>query len=89
MKGHGENLPVIASSVFLVIHKFPQHKGVIQRLYKSNDEFRALCDDYLKCKEALTYWNISNSDQAPLRVNEYQSLLEGLENEILRHLKDC
>ena len=81
-------MPVIPSSVFLVIKKFPEHKGEIQRLFKSDDEFLTLCDDYRMCKEALAYWNISDSDQAPLRVNEYQLLLKELENEILLSVND-
>ena len=76
-------MPVIPSSVLLVIKKFPEYKGVIQRLFKSNNEFLILCEDYRMCKEALAYWKISISNQAPLRVKEYQSLLEELKNEIL------
>ena len=81
-------MPVIPSSVLLVIKKFPEHTAVLQRLFKSNDDFLALCDDYQMCKETLAYWNISDSDQAPLRVDEYQSLLEELETEILLNVID-
>jgi len=88
MTGQGETMPVIPSSIFLVIKKFPEHKGAIQRLFKSDDEFLTLCNDYRMCKEALAYWNISNSEQAPLRVSEYQSLLEELENEILLNVHE-
>ena len=79
-------MSALPSSVFLVIKKFPEHKGVIQRLCKGNDEFLTLCNDYRMCQEALAYWKISESDQAPLRVNEYQSLLKELENEILMNM---
>ena len=79
-------MPVIPSSVLLVIKKFPEHKAVIQRLFRSNDEFLTLCDDYRMCKEALAYWNISASNQAPSRADEYQSLLKELETEILMSL---
>ena len=76
-------MPVIPSSVLSVIKRFPEHTAVLQRLFKSDDEFLTLCDDYQMCKEALAYWSNSDSDQAPSRANEYQSLLKELENEIL------
>lgn len=76
-------MAVIPSSVFSVIKKFPDHKVVIQRLFQSNDEFLTLCDDYRMCKEALAYWNNSDSEQAASRINEYQTLMLELENEIL------
>jgi hypothetical protein len=81
-------MPVIHSSVFLVMKEFPEHKTAIQGLAKSDEKFLTLCDDYRICKEALAYWNSSESDQAHFRVREYQSLLEELEAEILRNLND-
>ncbi len=81
-------MPVIPSSVFFVMKKFPEDRAVIQRLFKSDDEFLMLCDDYWRCKEALVYWNMSTSDHAPLRISEYQSLLKELENEIMRTVHD-
>ena len=83
MKVKGAIMSVIHSSIFLVIKKFPEHRGMIQRLSKSNGEFQTLCEDYRMCKEALGYWNISDSDQSLLRIKEYRSLLKELENEIL------
>jgi hypothetical protein len=79
-------MPVIHSSVFLVMKEFPEHKRAIQRLAKREERFLTLCDDYRICKEALAYWKSSESDQAFLRVCEYQSLLAELETEILRSL---
>ena len=81
-------MSIIHSSIFLVIKKFPAHKGVIQRLSEYNDEFLTLCEDYRICKEALEYWNLSDSDKAPERCSEYQSLLNELENEILLNVHD-
>ncbi len=81
-------MPVIHSSVYLVMKEFPEHKATIQNLVKSDEKFLTLCDDYRICKEALAYWNSSESDQAPFRASEYRSLLEELETEILRSLND-
>lgn len=79
-------MPVIYSSVFSVIRKFPENTNVIQHLYKSNDEFTTLCDDYGLCKKALAYWNRSDSDQTAIRIREYQWLMKKLENEILNEV---
>ena len=81
-------MPIIPSSVSLVIKRFPEHKGVIQRLSNSNYEFLTLCEDYRMCKEALAHWNISDSDQAPLRIKEYRLLMKELEDEILLNMND-
>ena len=81
-------MSIIHSSVFLVIKKFPEHKGVIHRLSECDDEFLALCEDYRICKEALEYWDVSDSEKAPDRSSEYRSLLKELENEILVNMKN-
>lgn len=81
-------MPVIYSSVFLVMKEFPEHKIAIQSLVKREEKFLTLCDDYRICKEALAYWKSSESDQALLRESEYQLLLAELETEILRSLND-
>lgn len=81
-------MSVIHSSIFLVIKKFPEHKDVIQRLSKYNEQFLTLCEDYRICKESLVYWGVSDSDEAPVRCSEYRSLLEELENEILISIRD-
>ena len=81
-------MSVIPSGVITVIKKFPEHKRVIQHLAEYKDEFLELCEDYRICKAALEHWNLSDSEGAPLRVNEYRSLLEELEHEILVNIND-
>ena len=81
-------MSVIHSGIFTVLKRFPEHRHVLQRICRSNDEFLTLCEDYRLCKEALAYWNISDSNQAPLRVKEYRSLLKELEIEILMNMND-
>ena len=36
------------------------------------------------CSEALEFWNQSELDYAPVRVEEYEALLEELKNELLQ-----
>ena len=77
-------MPVIHSGVFTVLKKFPEHRHALQRLFRSNDQFRTLCKDYRMCEAALDHWTLSKLEQAPLRKREYASLLQELEIEILQ-----
>lgn len=81
-------MSVIHSGVFTLLKKFPEHRHVVQRLFRSNDEFLTLCEDYRICKEALDHWTLSKLEQAPLRKREYASLLRELEIEILQSVDD-
>ena len=50
-------------------------------------EFLDLCEDYEACVNASLYWADSNTPEAKTRVNEYRTLIEELETEILQALK--
>ena len=79
-------MAVIHSSVHELTRKFPKHKDAIKHLAKSDDLFLTLCEDYINCKKALSYWADSKSELANIRSAEYISLLQELENEILQKL---
>ena len=81
-------MTVIHSGVFSVIKSFPEQKGVIKSLLKKKGSFPTLCEDYRICKEALAHWNLSDSEEAPERSREYQSLLQELEAEIMQNVKE-
>jgi len=74
-------------SFFTVAKHFPHHRPLIQSLVRSSPVFRETCMDYHKCGEALQHWLESDSDQAVMRVTEYEELLQSLELEILYYLK--
>ena len=77
-------MAIIKSGVFHVLEKFPDHAEDIKRLYKENQDFQIMCEDYRQCSTALRYWNRSASEEAPARREEYGMLLRDLEEEILR-----
>ena len=81
-------MTVIQSSLFLVLEKFPDRAGDIKRLYKENQEFQTICEDYRQCAEALHHWNQSHEKAAPTRRQEYAQLFQELMDEIRLYLNE-
>lgn len=81
-------MPVVHSSLFYVVRRFPYHKDTIHQFFKENEDFKIICDDYRLCSEALTGWKQSESEEAPARRKEYADLLHGLELEISQILNE-
>jgi len=74
------------TSLCAVIERFPRRKTAVRQLFKENNSFQTLCEDYRKCAEALRYWSQSTSEEAVDRREEYAVLLRDLEAEILENL---
>lgn len=74
-------------SYFTVSKFFPAHRPLIQHLFRSSHVFRETCIDYHKCFKALHYWSKSLSQEAPLRKQEYSTLLSELKQEILQSVR--
>jgi len=81
-------MPVIQTSVFTVLELFPDRVDTIKQLFKENETFQSVCEDYRRCAEALHHWNQSASDEAPVLREEYAGLLQDLEAEILQNLNE-
>ena len=81
-------MPVIQTSVFPVLKRFPDHMDTVKQLFKENETFQSVCEDYRRCAEALHHWNQSASDEALVRREEYAGLLQDLEAEILQNLNE-
>ena len=81
-------MPVIQTSLFSVIKRFPDRKDIVRRLFKESENFKAVCEDYRKCSKALHHWDRSDAEEAPLRRAEYSVLLQELEAEILQCLTE-
>jgi hypothetical protein len=78
----------VQKSLSVVLKKFPGHEDEIKRLFRVNETFQSLCDDYRRCAEASQYWHQSTSEEAPARREEYGDLLQDLLEEILQTLKE-
>ena len=66
--------------------RFTDQKDAIDDLMAEDREFRALCEDYNACVNALRYWAGSKAPEAKTRVNEYRTLVHELEEEISQAL---
>jgi len=67
-----------------ILKRFPEKSGSLALLIAEDPEFLALCEDYEACVKALRYWVDSNEPEAATRINEYNSLVRELEEEIVR-----
>ena len=81
-------MTVIQPSLYMLFDRFPDRKETIKALFKNNESFRILCEDYHQCAEALRFWNQSSSEDAPARMREYKALLQELEKEILKTVNE-
>ena len=62
--------------------RFPDKKQSIDRLMPEDPDFADLCEDYDVCVNALRYWSKSNEPEADIRVNEYRTLAQQIEDEV-------
>ena len=71
-----------------VIERFPQQKDAVKRLFRESESFQDMCEDYMRCTEALRHWNQVELTEAPGRRKEYAALLEDLEAQISQALNE-
>jgi hypothetical protein len=81
-------MPILHTSLSLVLEKFPHHGDKIKHLFTENSSFKSQCEDYLQCFKALKYWNHSASREAPARREEYGTLFQDLADEIVQTLDE-
>lgn len=82
-------MAVIQTGIFTVIKRFPGHKDAIRHLYRENDNFQIMCEDYRKCVDAHLYWNESGSKEASVRTMEYETLRGEIETDIIRSIAEA
>ena len=81
-------MSVIHPGLFLAIERFPDRKKALHHLYKTNEAFQTLCENYQQCSQALNYWTDARHPRAVERHREYGELLSELEREILQYCSD-
>ena len=84
----GEDMEVIQGNIFNIVKLFPDDKETVLKLFRKNNNFKAICDDYQQCAKALSRWKQSSSEKAPARRKEYADLLNELELELRQFLRE-
>ena len=72
-----------------VIERFPEHELAIERLVRSSDSFRSMCEDYAVGVEALGRWKRGADPKRAVRIAELRESLAELETEISRALEEA
>jgi hypothetical protein len=70
-----------------LITRFPEHELAIERLVRTNETFRAMCEDYAMGVEALRRWERATDPKRAVRIAELQDVLAELEDEMLEVLE--
>ena len=68
--------------------RFPDSKESFEWLFQKDPLFREICHDYQDTANALTDWLRSTDFSADPIIEEYRTLLQELETEILRYMQD-
>ncbi len=74
--------PVMARITHRVVARFPYHELAIERLARSSESFRAMCEEYNDGIEALERWR-QHAARQRAELDELGGLLADLEMEIL------
>lgn len=81
-------MSVIQQSLLTICDRFPDRVETIKALFNNDESFNTLCEDYRRCADALQHWKQSLDENAPMRVDEYEVLLQELEEEILQTVNE-
>jgi hypothetical protein len=82
----------MASPATHVIERFREHELAIERLARSSESFRSMCEDYAVGVEALRRWERATDMTDPKRavlIAELRDSLAELETEILQALEEA
>jgi len=71
-----------SDTLTLIRASFPDLERLVERTYREDEGFRALCRDYRTCVVALHRFKQARATGAPPRWREYADLKAELENEI-------
>ena len=69
-----------------VLTRFPEQALLIEELYAASDSFRSLCEDYTECSEVIKNLDYSEHMIQTGYKEEYEALLQELEQELISKL---
>lgn len=68
--------------LMVMLNQFPGHCNRIKRLYRANESFREICDDYVLCQESIK--KIQATEKArETYLDELLEIRQELEDEIM------
>lgn len=70
-----------------VVRRFPQLKSAIADRYRSDQDFRSICEDYCECTRSLARWTRETGETAVVYQEDYRELLAELEADIIQYLE--
>ena len=72
-----------------MIKRFPDHELAIERLARSSETFRSICEDYAVAVEALRRWGRATDPKRAVSIAELGNSLAELEREIRQTLEEA
>jgi len=77
----------LSKQLQVIKKKFPEQGERIEQLFDKNEDFRALCSDYVLCIKHLQKFKKEYGEKK-LTVDEYRNIRSELENELHHFLFD-
>jgi hypothetical protein len=71
----------LIEQLYIIKKKFPDQMERIEELFESNEDFRALCLDYILCIKHLHTFK-KEVGEKKLSIEEYRSVRSELEDEL-------
>ena len=65
----------------LIKNKFPNHKSVIDNLYRSDPDFKSLCADLFLCTKMIQDFELEIAEKQHA-LTEYREIVKDLESEL-------
>jgi hypothetical protein len=69
------------SELGLIKNKFPDHKSVIDDLYRKDSDFKSLCADLFLCSKMIRDFEIEIAEKQHA-LGEYRDIVQELEKEL-------
>jgi hypothetical protein len=76
----------LLSELGLIKNRFPDHKSVIEDLYRTDSDFKSLCADLFLCSKMIQDFETEISDKQTALV-EYREIVKELEKELSMVIK--
>jgi hypothetical protein len=70
----------------LIKNRFPDHKSVIEDLYRTDSDFKSLCADLFLCSKMIQDFEIEITEKQHA-ITEYREIIRELEKELSMVIK--